>query len=211
METDELPTVFDFFAQSQSANSIAHSSGGLGIGLGLVKPLVEMHDGCVSAHSDGRGRSSTFVIHLPLCQPSTERETADEPTISAGGQRVLIVDDRRENELLLKALIKKLGPHEARSAADGPSAIASLSDFQPDLILLDLGLPGMTGLGLARKIRKLDHCRDTFIVALTGYDDSGMRQQAESAASICTGSSPPRWRCSRMSSRGSNRRLAGTG
>jgi len=178
---NDLPNVFDFFSQSKAASSLGHSAGGLGIGLGLVKRLVELHDGCVTAHSDGQDLGSTFVVLLPICAPAEAAAANEPPSALAGCHRVLIVDDRRENELVLKSLIKKLGNHEIRFAADGQSALACLSQFQPDLILLDLGLPGMSGWELARKIRSLEHCRNTFIVALTGYDNPEMRQQAEAA------------------------------
>jgi CheY-like chemotaxis protein/two-component sensor histidine kinase len=178
---NDLPHVFDFFSQAKSANSLRHSAGGMGIGLGLVKRFVELHDGCVTAHSAGKDRGSTFVVRLPICAPA-KASAANKPHAAlAGCYRVLIVDDRRENEWLLKSLIKKLGNHETRSATDGRSALECLQEFQPDLILLDLGLPAMSGMELAREIRRLDHCRNTFIVALTGYDNQEMRQQAEAA------------------------------
>lgn len=181
IDPHDLPSIFDFFAQSQSADSLDHSSGGLGIGLGLVKGIVEMHDGSVTAHSDGNGKGSRFAVRLPVCEPIKKSDSHDPPSITPTRRRVMIVDDRRENEFILNALVRKLGEHETRSARDGSAALDCLKEFQPDLILLDLGLPGMSGLELAREIRKLNHCRDTVIVALTGYDDSEMRQQAESA------------------------------
>jgi len=177
----DLPNVFDFFSQAKSASSLGHSAGGMGIGLGLVKRLVELHDGCVTAHSDGKDRGSTFVVRLPICAPAKAAAANKPHSALAGCYRVLIVDDRRENQWLLKSLIKKLGNHETRSATDGRSTLECLREFQPDLILLDLGLPGMSGLDLAREIRRLDHCRNTFIVALTGYDNQKIRQQAEAA------------------------------
>jgi CheY-like chemotaxis protein/two-component sensor histidine kinase len=178
---NDLPHVFDFFAQAQTACSLDHSAGGMGIGLGLVKRLVDLHDGCVTAHSDGKDHGSTFVVRLPICAPADTSAENKPHAALAGCYRVLIVDDRRENEWLLKSLITELGSHETRSATDGRSALECLREFQPDLILLDLSLPGMSGLELACEIRRLDHCRNTFIVALTGYDNQEMRKQAEAA------------------------------
>ncbi len=181
IDPSDLPTLFEFFSQSQSRVSLDHSSGGLGIGLGLVKSLIEMHDGSVTAHSDGKGKGSTFIVRLPVCSAPVHTPVTAHLSFPSACKRVLIVDDRRDNEYILKALVKKLGADETRSATDGPSALAVLDGFQPDLILLDIGLQGMSGLELAREIRKLDHCRDIFLVAVTGYDDAKLRQQAELA------------------------------
>ncbi len=181
IDSNDLPTLFEFFSQSQSTDSLDHSGGGLGIGLGLVKSLIEMHDGSVTAHSDGKAKGSAFVVRLPTCAAPVLTASTEHASFPATRYRVLIVDDRRDNEFILKALVNKLGAEETRSATDGPSALAALRDFQPDLVLLDIGLLGMSGLELAREIRKLDHCRDTFLVAVTGYDDAETRQQSKSA------------------------------
>ncbi len=178
---DELPNIFEFFSQSQSINSLDHSGDGLGIGLGLVKGLIEMHEGSVTAHSDGEDKGSTFIVRLPVCEPIAITPTAQQSPFHSICRRVMIVDDRRDNAYLLQALANRLGAEETRCASDGPLALEALSDFVPDLILLDLGLPGMSGLELAREIRKLSHCCTTFIVALTGYDDLEMRQAADAA------------------------------
>lgn len=178
---DDLPTIFDFFSQCQSRDSLDHSAGGLGIGLGLVKGLIEMHDGSVTAHSAGKNNGSTFVVRLPICEPAVISPEARPLPDRLACQRVLIVDDRRGNAFLLNALVNKLGVAESRCVSDGPSALSTLRDYHPDLVLLDLGLPGMSGLELAREIRKLEHCQDTCLVALTGYDDAETRREAELA------------------------------
>src|SRR5690606_4470604 len=95
--------------------------------------------------------------------------------------RVLIVDDRRDNEFLLRALVDKVGAHEIRSACDGPATLEILLEWVPDVILLDLGLPGMNGLELAREIRNREAFRECLIVALTGYDNDDMRRQTREA------------------------------
>ncbi|GEM_PF-927257 len=128
--------------------------------------------------NDGRAQGAEFIVRLPACEPPSRSHASSLDPVLQSHQRVLIVDDRRENELVLKALVGKLGPYETRSAGDGPAALSLLQDFQPDLILLDLGLPGMSGLELAREIRKLEHCRDALLVALTGYDDDDLRREA---------------------------------
>lgn len=96
-------------------------------------------------------------------------------------RRVLIVDDRRENEFVLKELVNKIGVEETRSASDGEAALQCLEDFQPDLILMDVCLPDINGLELGAQIRELEHCSDTFLVALTGYDNEEMRSRATAA------------------------------
>ncbi len=183
IEPDLLPDIFQFFAQSKSQDSLEHRDGGLGIGLGLVKSLVEMHDGSVQAFSDGPGRGSEFVVRFPACEAFDRSfdgscESDSQPQRS---YRVLVVDDRRDNELVLKALVRKIGAHETRSAHNGSAALVAIEVFTPDIVLLDLGLPDMSGLELAREVRKIEACRETFLVALTGYDDQEMREAAASS------------------------------
>ena len=183
IEPDLLPDVFDFFAQSKSSVSLEHRDGGLGIGLGLVKSIVEMHDGSVQARSGGRGCGSEFVVRLPACEPmdrsADESHESDPETQNTS--RVLVVDDRRDNEFVVKSLIRRLGEYDVHSAHNGAAALAAIKSFTPDIVILDLGLPDMTGLELAREIRKIEACRETFLVALTGYDDKETRQAAASS------------------------------
>ncbi len=165
----------------RTAVSLAHSDGGLGIGLGLVRTLVQMHGGSAWATSGGEGKGSEFVVRLPSCEPQFSNQAHDrsvEPLLPA---RILIVDDQRSNVYMLTALLEKLGGHELRTASDGASALSVLVNFIPEIVLLDLGLPGMSGLELAKEIRQLDHCQHSLLVALTGYDDDQLRAEAEAA------------------------------
>ncbi len=183
IEPDLLPDIFDFFAQSTSRVSLEHREGRLGIGLGLVKSIVEMHDGSVQVRSGGPGCGSEFVVRVPACEP-VDRPSNNTNELSMDMQRsyrVLVVDDRRDNEFIVRSLVAKLGEHDVRSAHNGSAAIAALESFVPEIVIMDLGLPDITGLELAREIRKIDACRETFLVALTGYDDNRLRQEASSA------------------------------
>lgn len=176
IDARDLPILFDYF--SQTPHALDRAQGGLGIGLGLVRGLVEMHGGTVTAFSFGKGTGSEFILRLPQCDGDLQLQletVAVEPTTPC---RVLVVDDRRDNEFLLRALVKKVGAQEIRSAYDGPSALEILTQWVPDIILLDLGLPGMNGLELAREVRNRDACRECLIVALTGYDNDDMRRKA---------------------------------
>ena len=151
-----LPEIFDLFTQGDQ--TLSRSRGGLGIGLTLVQSLVEMHDGQVTAHSDGLGLGSEFEVRLPLPDPG--RAVPRDP--NAGGEpavgplprrRVLIVDDNRDNASSLGLLLAALG-QEVYTAHDGPTALELARTHHPDVVLLDIGLPGMDGYEVARQCRQ---------------------------------------------------------
>jgi CheY-like chemotaxis protein len=177
-----LPHVFGLFAQEE--RSAAHSPRGLGIGLALVRGLVEMHGGSVEAASPGVGRGSEFTVHVPALRPARKVE-ADEP-VSAGGpngkapcHRLLIVDDNRDSAESLAMLLEVQG-HEVRTAHDGPAALDTARDFRPDIVLLDIGLPGMDGYEVARRLRQ-QWGRQAVLVALTGYGSDEDQRRAQEA------------------------------
>jgi PAS domain S-box-containing protein len=159
-----LPHVFDLFAQAE--RTLDRSDGGLGIGLSLVKKLVEAHGGAVTAHSDGPGQGSEFVVRLPVAAgsppPARDGTTAPRRPPSC---RVLLVDDNTDAVECLAILLQTQG-HEVRTAADGPAALREAAAFRPEVVILDLGLPGMDGLEVARQLRQAGPVR---LVALTGY------------------------------------------
>ena len=177
MDADLLPKVFDLFTQSSRA--LDRAQGGLGIGLTLVQKLVQMHGGTVTAHSDGIGRGSEFIVRLPLAAAASQPQTA-APDVKeeTGPRRVLIVDDNVGAARLLSTLVSKLGPHQVQVAHDGPAALAKVSEFSPDLVLLDIGLPGMDGYEVARTIRRLETGGDAQLVAVTGYGQEGDRRKS---------------------------------
>ena len=166
IERELLPRVFDLFTQSTRA--LDRAQGGMGIGLTLVRSLVELHDGSVSAESEGIGRGSRFTIKLPISErvPTVEAKHIHPAT---DGRRILVVDDNFGAARLLTILLQKLGNHEIEVAYDGPSALEQVAAFAPEVVLLDIGLPGMDGYEVARKIRSTTSGARPFLVALTGY------------------------------------------
>ncbi len=178
-----LPRVFDLFTQEE--RSLDRSQGGLGIGLTLVRRLVQLHGGSVVATSGGVGRGSEFVIRLPLGSPVDEDEPIngfrDQAAVSGERipKRVLVVDDNMDGARLLARLLRSCG-HQTELAHDGPTALEAAIANPPDVVFLDIGLPGMNGFEVARRLRELDGPNRAVLVALTGYGrDDDMRRSRE--------------------------------
>jgi signal transduction histidine kinase len=167
---EQLPRMFELF--SQGDHSIARSEGGLGIGLTLVRSLVELHGGSISAESEGLGRGSTFTVVLPLAAEATPPEEAPDapPDASHDPQqlRILLVEDDPDSAWGLSRLLQ-LNGYAVEVASDGPAAIAKARGCRPDVVLLDIGLPGMSGYEVARKLRGEPSCRNVRLIAVTGY------------------------------------------
>ncbi|WP_437484328.1 PAS domain S-box protein [Sorangium sp. So ce1014] len=161
-----LPRVFDLFEQAHP--TLDRARGGLGIGLTLVKRLVEMHSGSVSAASEGEGRGSEFTVRLPAAEPLGEPEGAPGPVAGALARRILVVDDNRDHALALALLLEQAG-HVTALAHDGPEALAAARSFAPEVVLLDIGLPKMDGYEVARRMRGEAGAGALRIVAFTGY------------------------------------------
>lgn len=176
---DELPRIFDMFTQLDT--SVERSRDGLGIGLTLVKNLVEMHEGSISVHSAGRGLGSEFTIRLPLLaesSPSTDvTASASEP---ASSRRVLVVDDNQDGAASL-AMLLQLSGHETFLAHDGQSALDEAERLRPDVVLLDIGLPGMSGYEVCRSIRGQSWGQDLVMVAVTGWGQADDRHRSRAA------------------------------
>jgi PAS domain S-box-containing protein len=178
-----LPHVFDLFIQAD--RSLERKQGGLGLGLTLVRRLVEMHGGRVEAASPGPGLGSAFTIRLPRLAveaappaPAAEPAGADRPAGPA--RRILVVDDQRDSTDSL-ALFLRLRGHDVRTAHDGPSALDEIERYHPDVVFLDLGLPGMSGYDVARRVRMMNGPGPLRLVALTGYGTDGDRQKTRDA------------------------------
>ena len=176
-----LPRVFDMFAQGHSASERA--SDGLGIGLTLVRSLVEMHGGKVTAASDGPGLGSVMTVRLPVGEPaqqpgSTNDRPAPAPTKSL--PRILVVDDNRDAAESLGALLEIIGAH-VTVAHDGRSALDLVETHRPDIVFLDIGMPQMDGYEVARRIRRLPQFDQAVLVALTGWGQERDRLQSEAA------------------------------
>jgi PAS domain S-box-containing protein len=179
---DELPHIFNMFTQVERSRQ--HSRGGLGIGLTLVKRLLEMHAGTVEAHSAGPGQGSVFVVRLPLPAPGTLPPQAPLPTTTlerAGSPiRLLIVDDNQDSADSLAMLLRMLG-HDARAAYDGPEGLKVLEDFLPDVVVLDIGMPGMNGYDIARRIREQERWKGVLLCAMTGWGQEEDRHKSHEA------------------------------
>lgn len=177
-----LPQVFDLFIQGD--RSLARSEGGLGIGLTLVRRLVELHNGTVAVTSDGLGQGSEFIVQLPaLAQSETsdERESKLEMEFrSINSRRILIVEDNKDGADTLAMLLRMMG-HEVSVAYSGVEGIRMAETLPLDVILLDIGLPGMNGYEVASQLRKLPGFRDTVFIAMTGYGQDEDRQRSLAA------------------------------
>jgi len=178
---EALPRVFDMFVQANARDSRAQS--GLGIGLTLVRSLVEMHGGSVAARSAGVGRGSEFVVRLPLARHEAARVPAAAGATArkfAGLPRVMVVDDNRDAADSLAAVLKLLGA-EVRVTNDGRSALDAVAAFRPAVVFLDLGMPGMDGYETARHMRARDDTRSVLLIALTGWGQESDRRQTQAA------------------------------
>ncbi|WP_139559712.1 ATP-binding protein [Methylotetracoccus oryzae] len=177
-----LPKVFDLFAQVD--RTLGRAQGGLGIGLALVRRLVEMHGGRVDVRSDGAGQGSEFLVHLPLAvEPTVGIESpaaSRAASIGVSAGRLLVVDDSRDAADTLALLLQTSGA-EVRVAYDGPSALKVVSEFKPAAVLLDLGMPGMDGYETARRIRELPGGTEMVLIALTGWGQDDDRRRTREA------------------------------
>lgn len=176
---DMLPRVFDLFAQGPQ--TLDRAQGGLGIGLTVVRRVIDLHGGRVAAHSDGIGKGAEFVVWLPaLCV--AERATGGATGLPAVGRRarVLVVEDNVDAAESLGMLIELLG-HEVRVVHNGPAALDAIRREPPEMALVDIGLPGMDGYEVARSIRACPRGAITVLVALTGYGRDEDKQQARAA------------------------------
>jgi CheY-like chemotaxis protein len=182
---DILPSVFDVFVQGRQASNRAE--GGLGLGLAIVRNLVERHGGRVLAHSDGIGRGSEFTVWVPMApilvnqEPPRRPQAAAQPARApANASRVLIVDDNEDAADMLAHVLAARG-HETRVAHDGVEALRACADFSPQAAFLDLGLPVMDGYELASRLRELPGLQDIRLIAVTGYGQESDRRRTRAA------------------------------
>ena len=178
---DVLPRLFEPSTHEQRLNSGAH--GGLGIGLIVVRGLVEMHGGSVEAHSDGPGRGTEFTVRLPLLAAEeglvvTPAQAPAPPKIVP--LRILVVDDNQDSAQSMGVLLRLQG-HDVHLADAGAVALRAAADHRPDVILLDIGMPGMNGYEVARQLRSQEGFADTLLVAVTGYGRPSDIKQTQSA------------------------------
>jgi PAS domain S-box-containing protein len=181
-----LPHIFDMF--SQVGRDIERSTGGLGIGLALVKGLVEMHGGTVTAESPGVGKGSMFTVRLPALEDrpeSTPKDAAEEGRPAAGPKRrILVVDDNRDAAKSM-AMLLRLRKNEVRTAHDGVEAVAAAEAFRPQVILMDVGMPRLDGYEATRRIRQQPWGQAMLIIAVTGWGQERDKVQSQEAG--CNG------------------------
>ena len=181
-----LHVVFDLFVQNRQ--SIERSQGGLGLGLAIVRSLVALHGGTVTAHSQGEGTGSEFVVQLPLAEGSVALAPSTQPLTTVAGlqrksrdaARVLVVDDNEDATTLINEALDSLG-YDVRTAPDGPAALRIATEFKPQVALLDIGLPVMDGYELARRLRAAPGLGALRLVAVTGYGQREDKRRSKQA------------------------------
>ena len=170
-----LPHIFDMFAQGEQREVL----GGLGIGLALVRRIVQLHDGTVEAKSEGRDHGSEFVVTIP-CSSGLEDVRSQSPIGTAEACRIVLVEDQADAREMMHALLELRG-HEVIEAGDGTTAIEAVMRELPDVAIVDIGLPDVTGYDVARAIRGAETCNDVFLIALTGYGSQSDVRAAQEA------------------------------
>lgn len=174
---DKLEAIFDMFEQVD--DSLERGQAGLGIGLTLVRTLVELHGGKVTAKSEGVGKGSEFVVQIPQSESKAlpPAELSDSPVPSTRPFRILVVEDQRALRVILTQLLTKLG-HQVEVAESGTDALDALNGFSPEIIFSDISMPGMTGYELVRRLRARKDMKDVVIIAMTGYGQTDDRIRA---------------------------------
>jgi CheY-like chemotaxis protein len=171
MEPELSARVFELFAQAKRSSD--RSQGGLGLGLALVKGLIELHGGQVEAASDGPGQGSEFVLRLPLAEdvPAPPTLPPSCPS-SAGSLRIVVIEDHPDNADSLRMVLVTMG-HQVRVALTGPDGVRLAVEWRPDVVLSDIGLPGLDGFGVARELRHHPATSGVRLIAITGYGQEG--------------------------------------
>jgi len=180
-----MARVFELFVQAEQ--QLDRSRGGLGIGLTLVRRLVELHGGTVAVFSEGEGKGSELTVRLPLAAEQVAPAPAPEVKVSGsegpGSRRVLLVEDNDDAREVLRDLVEMWG-HQVEVAENGPKGVQLFQVLRPHVALVDLGLPGMDGFQVARRIRESEGGKDVFLVALTGYSGDHQKKAVEAGFNL---------------------------
>jgi CheY-like chemotaxis protein len=167
----------------QVDRATSRSQGGLGIGLTLVRSLVELHNGSVTAESQGPGTGSEFVVRLPLAETESlaaRPQSTRGPSHILPSRRILVVDDNVDSAKTLGMLLKYLGA-DVQVVHDGPAALAAIENYRPNVVLLDIGMPGMDGFEVAKRIREREEFASVMLIALTGWGQQDDRRRTHEA------------------------------
>ncbi len=175
---DMLDAIFDLFVQSN--RTLQRAQGGIGVGLTLARSLVEMHGGQLMAHSDGEGAGSTFEVRLPLVAPRLEIATANPSPKTILGSRIVVVEDNVDAREMLCHLLTRAG-FDCRSVGDGLASIELIDSFEPHVAIVDVGLPGIDGFEVARRVRTNPKHADVMLIAVTGYGQTADKTRARDA------------------------------
>lgn len=188
--SDMLESIFDLFVQSNE--TLDRSDGGMGVGLTLVRNLVSMHGGTVSARSEGLHRGSEFIVRLPVCPPPASRSADDAPEAnSAVPLKLVLVEDNPDSRQMLKMLLERDG-YQVEVAEDGAAGLETIERERPDVAILDIGLPGLDGYEVARRVRQKHDRQQIYLIALTGYGQESDRQAVRAAGFDSHLIKPPR-------------------
>jgi CheY-like chemotaxis protein len=173
-----LPRIFDTFTQAD--HTLDRSRGGLGLGLALVKGLVELHGGAVAAASEGPGRGATFTFTLPLATAALTPPAPAVVSAAPGPRRILVIEDHPDAAATLRDILELLG-HTVEVALSGPEGVTTAARFGPEIVLCDLGLPEMDGYHVAAELRRNPRTAAARLVAVSGYGEPEDRRRAREA------------------------------
>jgi CheY-like chemotaxis protein len=179
IDAETLPHIFELFTQGSS--SLDRTQGGLGIGLTLVRRIISLHGGTVTANSGGLGQGTEFVVRLPA-RPESEaaREHPPKAIPQSGNHRILVIDDSVDTVRAMEVILRLQG-YKVVTATNGAAAIQAAIEFRPEIVILDIGLPDMDGFQVARELRRIPQLTSSFMVALTGYGTAQDRALAREA------------------------------
>jgi two-component system CheB/CheR fusion protein len=175
MDADMLKRAFEAFSQAE--RTVKRSRSGLGLGLALVKSVIDLHNGSVSLHSDGPGTGSELTIRLPLTlsRPAKPVTPILEPTFRS--RRILLIEDNRMGARTMRMLLTRMG-HEVEVAQSGKEGIEAARRFRPEIVLCDIGLPDIDGFAVARELRRERMTAEAYLIALSGYGQAEYQRQA---------------------------------